>query len=336
MDTSQSTSPIRTITTSFDDQQAERPIGVTITQKTISIDSTGQNNILLVQLDIRNTTSSTLAGLVAGGYFDWDASSDASDRGRVVVDSLNTIVGANNGTPFRFEAMEQHEGYSPTSWVGIVPLSENRFSARRITKQGSEVYPPHMTKRDKWQYINFNRTVNANGDSGVAGDHGQVFGLGPYTIPAGATKRTGFAIVAGTSFQQFIDAARAAQKFWVQRLSNRLSVSLVGVNDPRSPVAPTAFSLDQNYPNPFNPNTLIRFALPKASWVALRIFNILGQEVATLADDIRASGTHQVEWNGRSQSGIGMATGVYFYRLEARAMDGSTTFLSTKKALLLK
>ena len=76
----------------------------------------------------------------------------------------------------------------------------------------------------------------------------------------------------------------------------------------------TEFRLEQNYPNPFNPSTVIRYALPSAGQVTLKIFNVLGQEVLTLVNGYQAAGTYSAVMDGR-----GLASGVYFYRLEAAA-----------------
>jgi hypothetical protein len=88
---------------------------------------------------------------------------------------------------------------------------------------------------------------------------------------------------------------------------------------------PLVYSLSQNYPNPFNPSTRIEFAIPRQALVELKVYTILGQEVATLVNQILPAGRHAVTLNGAS-----MASGVYFYRLQA----GS--FTETKKLLLLK
>ncbi|MHA2032302.1 MAG: T9SS type A sorting domain-containing protein [Candidatus Kariarchaeaceae archaeon] len=73
---------------------------------------------------------------------------------------------------------------------------------------------------------------------------------------------------------------------------------------------PTKFSLSQNYPNPFNPSTTIEFTLPKPDFVTLKIYNLLGQEVATLVSDRLASGNYKYNWDAS-----GLASGLYFYRL---------------------
>jgi Cu/Zn superoxide dismutase len=89
---------------------------------------------------------------------------------------------------------------------------------------------------------------------------------------------------------------------------------------------PSRFLLEQNYPNPFNPTTTIRFSVPEESRVSLKIFNLLGQEVATLLDGNRPAGSYVVTVDARS-----LASGLYFYRLMSR--DGISL---TRKMMLLK
>jgi hypothetical protein len=80
---------------------------------------------------------------------------------------------------------------------------------------------------------------------------------------------------------------------------------------------PSAWSLEQNYPNPFNPSTQIRFSMPEASRATLKVYTLLGQQVATLVDGVREAGTHVATWNGRDASGLAMPSGIYLYRLES-------------------
>ena len=93
---------------------------------------------------------------------------------------------------------------------------------------------------------------------------------------------------------------------------------------------PTTFLLGQNYPNPFNPNTEIQFELPKKANVRLTVYNVLGQRVKTLVDEELGIGRYVVDWDSRTDAGTEVASGVYFYRLEA------DSFVETRKMVLLK
>jgi hypothetical protein len=93
-----------------------------------------------------------------------------------------------------------------------------------------------------------------------------------------------------------------------------------------------SYAISQNYPNPFNPSTVIRYGLPVMSFVTLRIYNILGQSVRTLQDGIETAGYKNLEWNAGS-----LASGIYFYRLDATSVsDPTKTFMQTRKMILLK
>lgn len=88
---------------------------------------------------------------------------------------------------------------------------------------------------------------------------------------------------------------------------------------------PSQYKLEQNYPNPFNPTTTIRFTLPKQSQVTLKLYNILGQVVATLVDENLLAGEYEVTLNAE-----GLSSGLYFYQLVAQ------DFTEYKKLVLLK
>ena len=99
---------------------------------------------------------------------------------------------------------------------------------------------------------------------------------------------------------------------------------------------PETFLLHQNYPNPFNPATTIRFDLPEASKVKLVIYNILGQQVAVLKDDILNAGYKSVRWDSRSDSGAEVASGLYLYSLEVKGLSTDKRFNEVKKMILVK
>jgi len=86
-----------------------------------------------------------------------------------------------------------------------------------------------------------------------------------------------------------------------------------------------SFSLSQNYPNPFNPTTTISYSVPKGGNVSLKIFDILGNEVANLVNDYKSTGKYEVLFNSKE-----LTSGVYFYQIKAG------DYISTKKMILMK
>jgi hypothetical protein len=88
---------------------------------------------------------------------------------------------------------------------------------------------------------------------------------------------------------------------------------------------PKNFELHQNYPNPFNPTTMIKYNLPKSSHVALKIYNLVGQEIATLVNELQSAGEYEITWQPK-----GLPSGLYFYKIQAG------DFSETKKIILQK
>ncbi|MDI6803819.1 MAG: T9SS type A sorting domain-containing protein, partial [Bacteroidota bacterium] len=88
---------------------------------------------------------------------------------------------------------------------------------------------------------------------------------------------------------------------------------------------PVEYGLSQNHPNPFNPTTIINYQLPIDSWVTLKVYDVLGREVATLVDEFKDGGYYEATWDATN-----IPSGVYFYRLQAG------TYSDTKKLLLIK
>ncbi|MEO8231895.1 MAG: T9SS type A sorting domain-containing protein, partial [Ignavibacteriota bacterium] len=97
--------------------------------------------------------------------------------------------------------------------------------------------------------------------------------------------------------------------------------------------APTEFKLEQNYPNPFNPSTKISWQSPISSWQTLKVYDILGNEVATLVNEYRNAGRYEIDFS--TTGGVSkLSSGVYFYQLSATG--GAGNFVETKKMILLK
>ena len=103
---------------------------------------------------------------------------------------------------------------------------------------------------------------------------------------------------------------------------------ITGIKENEPVVIPKNFALLQNYPNPFNPTTMIEYQIPNVgtqNFVSLRVYDVLGREVATLMNEQKPAGTYTVQFDGSS-----LSSGVYFYRLQ------SGTYCETKKLILMK
>jgi hypothetical protein len=138
---------------------------------------------------------------------------------------------------------------------------------------------------------------------------------GPNTIPSGNTR-----LVRLIGTYEIASAIVAVD-------GSRSEAALLSGN---APSLPDKFELYQNYPNPFNPSTEIGFALPQTANVRLEIFNIMGQRVKQLADRQMEAGVHTILWDGRDAAGNAVASGVYFYRIDAGQ------YTASRKMLLLK
>jgi hypothetical protein len=98
---------------------------------------------------------------------------------------------------------------------------------------------------------------------------------------------------------------------------------------PAAPL-PYRFWLEQNYPNPYNATTLIRYECAVDAFVSLKVYNILGQEVATLVSERKSAGIHAVAWDSKDKNGMLLASGLYLYRIAAGP------YVATKKLTILR
>ena len=144
-----------------------------------------------------------------------------------------------------------------------------------------------------------------------------------------------------TTSTAFVDANVASGETWYYRVvafdfsgnkgefSDEISLQVTSVAGNNSTV-PESFALEQNYPNPFNPTTNIRYDLAKDSKVSLKIYNLMGQEVANLVNESQRAGRYTVSWNATNNAGVKVSSGVYIYVLKAGK------FVQSQRLTLLK
>jgi len=112
---------------------------------------------------------------------------------------------------------------------------------------------------------------------------------------------------------------------WGAGKLNAYAAVLTSVDVQPTPDLPTSYRLDQNYPNPFNPSTVIGYLIPRSTFVRLEVFDVLGRSVQTLVNGVQGFGPHSVVFDG-----VGLASGVYFYRLTAEG------FAQTRKLMIIR
>jgi hypothetical protein len=155
---------------------------------------------------------------------------------------------------------------------------------------------------------------------------------GPFTMALGDTQEVIIALVAGIGADRLFSVQVMKHYAKWARMVAKANFELPP--EPESPPAeqpvPEFFRLSQNFPNPFNPGTEIRYDLPVKSHVTLTIFNVLGQVVVRLVDNVQPAGKYTIQWDGKSKSGQAVSSGVYFYKLKTEK------FTQVRKMLLVR
>jgi hypothetical protein len=103
---------------------------------------------------------------------------------------------------------------------------------------------------------------------------------------------------------------------------------IVGIDQSEGDV--NSYQLSNNYPNPFNPSTKIKYQIPERSFVTLKVYDVLGNEITTLVNEEKPAGNYEVEFNVGQDSSPDIASGIYFYQLKA------DNYVETKKMILLR
>jgi serine protease len=269
-------------------------LGIRIDEHSYAYSDPDDDDYVIARFDLTNLTGSTVSNLYIGLFFDWDIANYATNR--TGYDGARSLAYAwDNNTP-------------SAPYIGVRAL-DSAASARGLVNSGLTI---SRAAKFSWISGGFSQTAVGPGDIFF------VISSGPYTIPAGGKQMVGFALLGGTDLAELQTHADAARAKW------DVIRSLVDVAGDEG-LQPVSFHLEQNYPNPFNPSTVIRYALPVRGHAILKVFNTLGQEVATLVDGDQEAGIKSVEFNAG-----GLASGMYFYRLQSEGL------VQTRKLLYLR
>lgn len=276
------------------------------------------SNVIFVEYQITNKSTTVLRDVFVGIYNDWDVGNfSANSVGFLATDSLMYVFEeGNEATPYvaslpvlgissLFAIKNGFAGTPDSLNFGIFPSDDPADPFDGFTDQ-----------EKKWSLTNkFAKTTQLNTDVSL------VVAAGPYTIAAEATVSVGFIHAYGRTLQELttqVANARANLPFDPTQPDRFLTP----VQEIERPTLPTQTRLIQNFPNPFNPTTQISFELAQAGQVQLDVYNVLGQKVATLVNDRLSAGQYQSTLDARN-----LASGIYIAVL--RTQTASKTIRMT-------
>ncbi len=281
-------------TTVMTDTQSGIMIPITVSQSISSYNDPGDENFLIFRYTLINNSNSNISGLYFGFVTDFDLSAAGDQLGMDTKDNLLYQTGGPNA-------------------IGILPLCDYNGYLSVVNDTDKSGF----TAQQKYNFISL---PGNNINDSLAGDYMTVVSFGPYYIPPYSSKDIALALIAGEN----IEALQLSTKRVFDRFNSSTAV------DDDILILPGQFELFQNYPNPFNPSTKISFNLDRAAFVKLTVHNILGREITTLSEGFMSPGHYDFEWDGTDKFGKGVASGVYFYKLQNDVTS------QTKKMLLLK
>ena len=292
-------------------QSGQIPLGIHVIQESYSWTEAIVAGIQILQFKIMNNSARVIDSAYVGFMCDAD------------VGPVNVLNFARNNAAGYFQNLRTAYVQNPvdagSTPIGLRVLNTHHSTTSHFTFTWYSLDQPPVADTGRYALMSSNRIKQDQYPA--LSDTRFLLSFGPFTIrPAiSATPDTlivAFALIAGDNLHQLQSRAVYAESLYSGIVLD------VKTSDSR---LPDRFELEQNFPNPFNPSTTIKFGIAKTSHVELKVFDILGREVAVLVNDVKTPGTHSVTLDGQM-----LASGLYFYTL--RAGD----YFSVKKALLLK
>jgi subtilisin family serine protease len=272
----------------FSDAGHASPKDIVVEQETFAFGSAPNDDFVIFRYTVRNEGVTNMAQYWAGIFCDWDIGDSGQNQG-------GTDIGRQ--ASYMYAANDRHFG---VAHIGDAPL-ENVS----LISNPDYVYPNgFISDSIKSRYLKglFNTAVTPSLD-----DWSALTSAGPVVLNAGEEVVFVFAMVYGDNladFQANVDAAAAVD----------LGDGIAAI-DPGQ--IPAKFRLAQNSPNPFNPMTAIKFNVETEGSIRLGVYSLTGKLVRTLANSSYTVGEHSVVWDGRSNDGSEMSSGMYLYKLES-------------------
>jgi subtilisin family serine protease len=276
-------------------------------QTTYAFSNPPNDKYVIIVNELKNKSGKEITNLYTGYFLDWDMPADDP-----VNDSTAYDLTENFGYVFY-----KHKNILGT-YTGAALLSSGNYGYYPINNAATSgdvrlFDANEFSDGEKW--ITLSKGI-VKQDVGYV-DASFVVSSGPYKIAADQTLKVAFAVAAGDNLADLRNTIKQS------RIQYRTVVSV----EKQDASVPVEFALLQNYPNPFNPETTISYQLHKTEQVTLKIYDVLGREVATLVNEQQQAGKYNSKFSIQNSQ---LPSGIYFYRLSA----GS--FIQTKKMVLVK
>ncbi|MEJ5306591.1 MAG: S8 family serine peptidase [Ignavibacteria bacterium] len=287
-----------------DDGAGANKIGVKVILNSYEYSSNPYTDFVILHYKFINTTSTQITNFYAGLFFDWDLINNSGLDDVAKWDAVNKMGYVYN-----------QPGTTPY-YVGSALLSHNNYHFRAILNAGGDggwgIYDG-FTDTEKWEAISGGVSKTQAG----AGDVSFVVSGGPYTINPNDTLNVAFAVLAGNNLSHLQSNLSYAKQKWSQIIT--------GIDEDETMVYD--YELYQNFPNPFNPETRIKYSVKERSFVQIKLFDMMGREVATLVNEFKDTGLYEVKLDAGN---LGLSSGIYFYQMKAGE------FTAIKKMIYLK
>ena len=302
-------------------------LGIQITARTYQYSDSSLHDILFLTYVLKNINTNPIPNAFFGFFSDGSVGGSDNFEDNTtrtdLIDSGIVYSFATNG--IGSQTIPAWSGITP-GWLGEVVLetpSGDNGNPLGITSCYLVHYGNLLNSQDSLVYqIAFKpRSPVSNLYPPDTYDGDSVWWLtsGPFTLQPEQSKRFEIAIAVAADSVGLMDDLKAAIRL---KANNYVTTGVVTHNHPS---LPADFSLYQNYPNPFNPSTIINYQLKSVGHVTLKVYDILGREVATLVDCVQSAGDHNVVFDGSR-----FASGVYFYRIQ------TGSYVRTMKMVLMK
>jgi subtilisin family serine protease len=309
----------------FSDLKGENPLGLKIIQKSFSYADPENDDYLILEYVIHNMNQEAVENFYVGLFFDWDIPLNSPEDDKIGFDSTLSLY-------YQYDS-------TTNLYLSAVPLGVNfgdgliNSSFNFMTQMDNSLWLyDGFTEEEKYLFLSGQMAKNSDGE---AKDWSQITSCGPFNLTSPESIVVAFAVVGGEGLGDF-EANLLSAKEKYQSITTDIE------NKEEKDNLPDNFCLGQNYPNPFNPSTTIPFELRVESkelrvphptkridkfftprmqktstlFTSLKIYNIRGQLVRTLFEGKLPIGRYEIIWDGKDESGIEVASGIYLCRLK--------------------